>query len=72
MRQVARHVGEQHVVGHVGGNHRPIVIYQQATPVFWQSLKETFGPSCNSLRGRPAPVYPRAAETLCLFQRMAK
>ncbi|MNO05732.1 hypothetical protein D3C81_2272390 [compost metagenome] len=33
MRQIARHVGEQHVVGDVGGNHQTGT-RQQTTPVF--------------------------------------
>ncbi len=41
MRQVARHVGQQHVVGHVGGNHQTDT-GQQAAPVFSGNLFERY------------------------------
>ena len=37
MRQVARHVGQQHVIGHVGGNHQTDT-GQQAAPVLRGNL----------------------------------
>ncbi len=39
MRQIARHVGQQHVIGHVGGNHQTDT-GQQAAPVFGRNLLE--------------------------------
>ena len=37
MRQVARHIGEQHVIGDVGGNHQTNTC-QQAAPVPGRNL----------------------------------
>ncbi|SBM16938.1 Uncharacterised protein [Klebsiella michiganensis] len=72
MRQVARHVGQQHVVGHVGGNHQTDT-GQQATPVFGRNLFERdFRPILQALAVALLHFINVLLERRRLFQRMTQ
>ena len=72
MRQIARHIGEQHVVGDVGGNHQTNTC-QQAAPVLSCNLfKRDLRTFLQTLTIALLQFIHVLLERRRLFQRMAQ
>ena len=66
MRQITRHIGQQHVVSHVGGNY-------QAAPVFGGNLfKRDFRAILQTFAVALFQFIDMLLERRSLFQRMAQ
>ena len=72
MRQITRHIGQQHVVSHVGGNYQTNTC-QQAAPVFSGNLfKRDFRAILQTFTVALFQFIDMLLERRSLFQRMAQ